>query len=277
VHIEGLIKIGGWLTPIPCKNAAGGLSWRRPKSAEATVMMVGLIAVATLTRLAIDPFVFGAQFHTFFLAVIGSTVLGGICIGLLSLILSMLSAWYFFVRTQYSFVLAEGEAYSLILFVVIASAIVLFIGSLQAALAEEIAIKTRAETVEMFVRGLQHRIRNNLQHIQAMLESYASTVSEGEAKQRITTIISRLTTMTHMYDHLLGVGLDGTVKFADYLRTLCIRLSELQSGLHDQVNLVCTTAPTQLDLDKVTSLGLVVAKLVTNSYSHAFPIGGAAQ
>jgi two-component sensor histidine kinase len=76
-----------------------------------------------------------------------------------------------------------------------------------------------------------------------------------------------------MYDHLLGAGLDGSIDFADYLHTLCTRLSDLQGKPHDLIKLVCTAEPMKLDLATVTSIGLVVAELVTNSYGHAFPDG----
>jgi two-component sensor histidine kinase len=140
-------------------------------------------------------------------------------------------------------------------------------------LAEAVATKTRTETIEMFAHELQHRVRNNLQHIQAMLDGYAATIPQEESKEPIETIINRLTTMAHMYDHLLGAGLDGSIDFADYLHTLCTRLSDLQGKPHDLIKLVCTAEPMKLDLATVTSIGLVVAELVTNSYGHAFPDG----
>ena len=140
-------------------------------------------------------------------------------------------------------------------------------------LAEAVDTKTRTETIEMFAHELQHRVRNNLQHIQAMLDGYAATIPQEESKEPIETIINRLTTMAHMYDHLLGAGLDGGIDFADYLRTLCTRLSDLQGKPHDLIKLVCSAEPMKLDLATVTSIGLVVAELVTNSYGHAFPDG----
>jgi GAF domain-containing protein len=49
-------------------------------------------------------------------------------------------------------------------------------------LAEAVATKTRTETIEMFAHELQHRVRNNLQHIQAMLDGYAATIPQEESK-----------------------------------------------------------------------------------------------
>jgi two-component sensor histidine kinase len=39
------------------------------------------------------------------------------------------------------------------------------------------------------------------------------------------------------------------------------------------VTLRCDSEPLVLDLDVVTSLGIIVAEVVSNSYDHAFPSG----
>jgi PAS domain S-box-containing protein len=121
-----------WLTIIPSRSETGGLTWRRASIAESYFMAVALVAIATATRVAIDPYIFGAQFFTFCFAIIFSTFVGGGCVGLLSVALSTLSAWYFLLP-PYSFTLVQGEAAALISFLIVGSAIVSIIGSLQAA------------------------------------------------------------------------------------------------------------------------------------------------
>jgi PAS domain S-box-containing protein len=140
-------KISGWLAAVPCQHDAGGLSWRRPNLAESYMLMVGLVAAATLLRLAVDPYIIGTQYPTFFLAAILSAFLGGICVGLLSVVLSTLSAWYF-IAPPYSFSLTPGEAASLLSFVAIASLLVFIIGSLQGAHAATQEANSHAAVLE---------------------------------------------------------------------------------------------------------------------------------
>jgi hypothetical protein len=110
-------NLGAWLAPVPRDDVTGGgRSWRRPSLPTASLMTVGLVAAATLLRLAINPFVAGAQFPPFFLAAIIATLLGGVCMGLLSVALSTLSAWVFIQPPAYSFALDPGTAYDLITF-----------------------------------------------------------------------------------------------------------------------------------------------------------------
>ena len=77
-----------------------------------------------LLRLAINPFVVGTQFPTFFLAAIIATFLGGVCVGLLSVALSTLSAWIFIQPHLYSFALDPGAAYALIMFAAVGTVMV---------------------------------------------------------------------------------------------------------------------------------------------------------
>ena len=140
-------------------------------------------------------------------------------------------------------------------------------------LAEAVATQTRVEALKLFARELQHRVRNNLQHILAMMDSYSATLDEAESKKGIESISLRLMTMAQMYDHLLGAGMGGTVEFGSYLTALCVSLTDLQGTRKRNVRLVCTVEATQVDLDTVTTMGLAVAELVTNAYGHAFPDG----
>ena len=57
----------------------------------AWLLMVILVAVATAIRLILSPYLSGAQFPTFFLTIIICSYIGGLRLGLASLVLSLLS------------------------------------------------------------------------------------------------------------------------------------------------------------------------------------------
>ena len=150
--LAGSGRIGAFLTAVPCRHDTGRLSWRRPNLVEAYVLTLGFVAVATLVRVAVDPYLAGTQFPTFFLAAILSTFVGGICAGLFSVVLSTFSAYYFL---PHLFTLVWGEAGSLLSFIVVATLMVFIIGSLQAAHAtaqeaqgRTIALEERARVAE---------------------------------------------------------------------------------------------------------------------------------
>ena len=80
-------RSGAWLDGL-CNFNAAASPWRRRRISEAYLAAVCLVAIATLLRLAIDPFIAGSQFPTFYLAAIAATFLGGVCVGLLAVVLS---------------------------------------------------------------------------------------------------------------------------------------------------------------------------------------------
>ena len=92
-RVAGSANLGAWFSPVPCGDKlTGRLSWRRLSLPEAYLMMVGVVTFATLIRVAISPYIPGAQFPFFFLAVIICAFCGGVCVGLMSVVLSALSA-----------------------------------------------------------------------------------------------------------------------------------------------------------------------------------------
>ena len=122
----------------------------------------------------------------------------------------------------------------------------------------------------VLAQELQHRVRNNLQLVYGMLHKQFEITPDGPGKDGIGAIERRVMTLAKVYDHLLGAGLSRTIDFGGYLSALCSSFENLE-GMQERVKMTCHVEPLALDLDTVTTLGLVVAELISNSYIHAFP------
>jgi two-component sensor histidine kinase/CheY-like chemotaxis protein len=130
------------------------------------------------------------------------------------------------------------------------------------------------EENNVFAQELQHRVRNNLQLIYAMLNKQMTTVTDiASAKEGFRAIARRVMTLAKVYDHLLGTGLSRMIDFSAYLKSLCFSFKDMESAFNEKIGLTCELESTMLDLDTVTALGLIVAELLANSYLHAFPGG----
>ena len=130
-------------------------------------------------------------------------------------------------------------------------------------------LRTNLVDIDMMSHELQHRVRNNLHLIYAMLNAEAERQQEqAEASFRI--IARRVQALASVYDHLLGTGMVRSLEFGPYLKTLCDTLRGFQS---DRIELVAGAmeAPLLVDLDTTTALGLAVTEIITNAYRHAFP------
>jgi len=133
------------------------------------------------------------------------------------------------------------------------------------------AMRSLLAQQKLLAEELQHRVRNNLQMVGGMLANYARTASDDTTRQGIGSMSRRVMTLAQIYDSLLGVGLSDTIDLKEYIQALCISLPTLQDRPVGKVALVCQAESIRLPLDSVTSLGMVVAELVTNSFAHAFP------
>jgi two-component sensor histidine kinase/ActR/RegA family two-component response regulator len=169
----------------------------RPGSIGAYALAVMIVAVATVFRLAIDPFVEGIQYITFFPAVIVTTFVSGVRAGFLSLVLCAVAAWIFILPPSGQLKVGTSEQIVTIgFFIVIASADVLVIGALRFTISHyrRLSEKLAAQTAEMMAgeeqkqlisAELDHRAKNLLAVVQSILrqtraetiDSYVQAVS----------------------------------------------------------------------------------------------------
>lgn len=120
---------------------------------------------------------------------------------------------------------------------------------------------------------LKHRVRNNLQLVQGMLANHIRNKSDVDHRKSLDAIIRRVTTLSEVYEQLLGTGMGHTIDLGAYLQALCLSLPRLQQAPVDGVVLDCAVERILANLDTVTAIGMIVAELVSNSYEHAFPDG----
>jgi two-component sensor histidine kinase len=116
-------------------------------------------------------------------------------------------------------------------------------------------------------------VRNNLPLVYGMLSKQLDDTVDKAGQRGIKAIARRVSTLAQVYDHLLGAEMTRTTDFGSYVKSLCLHLAEIQGAPEGTTMLTCDSEPIILDLDVVTALGIVVAKVVTNSYDHPFPGG----
>lgn len=124
---------------------------------------------------------------------------------------------------------------------------------------------------KVLAEEFRHRVRNNLQLVYGMLAQELDDPAGG--KRGIAGIARRVFALAHVHDHLRGDEFTRTTDFGHYVRSLCRDLAEIHSAPDGSRTLLCECDPLDLDLDVVTSLGIVITELVTNSFEHAFPDG----
>jgi PAS domain S-box-containing protein len=116
----------------------------RPGTIGAYALAVGSAGVATVLRLAIDPYVVGVQFVTFFPAIIITTLISGFGAGFLCAVLSTAAADFFVLAPRWSFNVEDPtNVANLLLSGPLASYLVIIIARMRIAVEREQAEASR--------------------------------------------------------------------------------------------------------------------------------------
>ncbi len=125
-----------------------------------------------------------------------------------------------------------------------------------------------ALTREILVREADHRIKNSLQLVVALLMLSMRGLEAGSvAHQALDGAIARIKAIAASHLALQGSHDLTTVNLDVSLRDLCAHFAEL----HPVADVGCSVAGSpSLSADRAIPLGLVISELVTNALRHAF-------
>jgi two-component sensor histidine kinase len=149
-------------------------------------------------------------FGTYYPAILIATLIGGVPAGLLALALSGAAAWWFFVPAQFGFSFSDGStAVSLGIFVIANLIVIAMAEGYRRAYRR---LKDGQARAQLLLRELQHRSRNSLAVVQAVISH--SLKSEPAAARKISDRIRALS----MADELVDQAERGTVSVAEILK-----------------------------------------------------------
>ena len=134
----------------------------------------------------------------------------------------------------------------------------------------DVTARKRAEArqAELF-EELNHRVKNNLTIISALLAMQARTV-EPPAREQLQMAVDRIQSIADLHASLYRQRSLEKVDFKAYLEALCNRLAaSLIGDARIRLEVACQAA--SLSSDHAVPLGLIVNELVTNAVKHAYP------
>ena|SRR5215471_14453728 len=123
-----------------------------------------------------------------------------------------------------------------------------------------------AQQNEILLRELQHRMKNNLQMIVALITMQRSKATEPQAVEALSHIVNRVTAMSLAQDQLSPRTALRCVAMRPYLKALC---SGIVSG-RDNTVVEAKVDDSELTMDQALPVGLIVNEAVTNALKHAF-------
>ncbi|WP_293898676.1 sensor histidine kinase [Phenylobacterium sp.] len=131
-----------------------------------------------------------------------------------------------------------------------------------------------ARQAELFDE-LNHRVKNNLSVVSAILELQARSSPPG-VRAQLSKAVDRIRTIADLHSMLYRQNSRDRVDLQPYLEGLCARLGEslFEEG---RTRVAVSCAAVAAPVRDAVSLGLIVNELVTNAAKHAFAGGRGGQ
>ena len=118
------------------------------------------------------------------------------------------------------------------------------------------------------LRELQHRVKNNLQMITALIRLEARNIPDGDTGERFDRLAGRIGALAVLYDTLSRENTDDSIDLGIYLGQ--IATSVMAAHATDGVRLDMKLDSWPASVNVAMPAGLVVNELLTNALKHAF-------
>jgi two-component sensor histidine kinase len=248
----------------------------RPGTVGAYAFAFVCAGIATALRVAIDPYVVGVPFITFFPAVVITTVINGFGAGLFCVVLSTAAASFFLLSPRLSLYIENpADVMDLLLFILEALFYVILIAGMRFTIELYRELNQKLEQQGMALRDSQDRLGSivaELQHRTRNLISVVGTIAKGTLRSSktfddfSTTFQDRLEVLGRAQGLLFRTHEGGRVTFDELINTelaaQCVRVGE-----HGAVTL---DGPKDIPLRSrtVQSLAMALHELMTNAVKY---------
>ncbi|MBC7522491.1 MAG: histidine kinase [Sandarakinorhabdus sp.] len=121
---------------------------------------------------------------------------------------------------------------------------------------------------DVLLLELQHRVKNNLQMITALIRMEARNVADDETGERFDRLAGRINSLALLYDLLNAEGVDDGVDLGVHISKIASSVMEAHAVEGIRLELSVDSWPCSINVAMPT--GLVVNELMTNALKHAF-------
>jgi len=124
---------------------------------------------------------------------------------------------------------------------------------------------------EILLKEVHHRVKNNLQVINSILNLQSSYVEDPKTLEIINESQNRIRSMSYIHESLYQTKDFSSIDFADYLTNLVQNLVHSYQLYQDKIDLKMNVGSVKLALDQAIPCGLILNELVSNALKYAYP------
>ena len=134
-------------------------------------------------------------------------------------------------------------------------------------------IKTQLKEKEVLLKEIHHRVKNNLQIINSLLNLQSRNITDKESLDVFEKCKIRIDSIALVHEKLYQSEDLANIDFGEYVNTLTVRLFDAYASRLPHVDLKTDVDKLYLQVNKAIPCALAVNELVMNSIKHAFPSG----
>ncbi|MBV6404073.1 MAG: nitrate- and nitrite sensing domain-containing protein [Flavobacteriales bacterium] len=135
---------------------------------------------------------------------------------------------------------------------------------------EKAKLQQANDRINVLIKEIHHRVKNNLQVIASLLRLQRATIDDERLQHVFDQSQSRVASMALIHEKLYRGDELVHLDLAQYIRELFAELVQL-NNVRDTITYKAEVDPgVTFDLNTMVPLGLVLNELITNSFKHAF-------
>jgi two-component sensor histidine kinase/DNA-binding response OmpR family regulator len=123
---------------------------------------------------------------------------------------------------------------------------------------------------ETLLKEIHHRVKNNLQVIQSLMNLQASSLENPALKTLFEEARNRINAMAIIHESLYQSESLSSIGLKSYVTRLTSQLSRMYRGCVAHVTLSINVSDIFIGIDQLVPCGLVLNELISNAYKHAF-------
>ncbi len=123
---------------------------------------------------------------------------------------------------------------------------------------------------DILIDEINHRVKNNLQFISAMVEMQILNNNNNNNNEALVDTSRRIKAMSLVHELLYNKNEQDGLSMKAYILELSENLKEMALGDSNPINIEMEIEDLMMDSKTALSLGMIISELVSNSFKHAF-------